>query len=589
VRVPEILTKPNTDPVRRLRLLPLLLLVLLTGLPVLRASNAFNQSIRLRNGNNDVVAILEVESCISQLPMRGYMPFRVTATNRSSRELKLNFSFNANWNWQEPASSSQFQMTLAPLGEEQADWLIPLYTLRENHYYSPSLELEVDSSVTMTETNNLLSHSSHHHHGYLPRFSLISQSIWGDLPADQVQNMSNGSSNILGAAISLPNLPADPRALSGVDSIILNQKEWEQLPSGTRYTLTQWVAQGGWLHLIDRKEEDQRLGLGELKTLSLSSKTLPQILASLPTVPSARLRVLAEGDDLSRRSWSLRQDLKEITRPAFLLFIMVVLVAGVLGPLNLWLAFKKKDVTRLLWCTPLLSFGFSIFLLLFILLSDGIGAEGSRSLRVLLLPDQNLEVLFQDQIVRSGVLLNNRFRTEAGVQVQDLNLEESQNYSDNSLTFHNLDREQRWSGDWFRSRSLQAQTLQLSRPGRARLERLPGEGAPRFRSRIDAELTSILYQDSDGSWWTWTGSLGPGAEAELTPMKGREGGRAFRNLRERDTDLFAPLIRGRQSPPGWFFASGTPADELQLSSLAGVKWQDRDVIWFGPASEGVSP
>ena len=115
-------------------------------------------------------------------------------------------------------------------------------------------------------------------------------------------------------------------------------------------------------------------------------------------------------------------------------------------------------------------------------------------------PDQRQLQIIQQQISRTGVMVNSGFSNADQPQISPLNLTGNQfNSNSFSLNF----KEDQFSGDFLRSRNQQGFYLRTVRPTRSRIE-LKNAGSnkkPQLASLLEFPVKNLYYIDSSGTVW----------------------------------------------------------------------------------------
>ncbi|MES2706891.1 MAG: hypothetical protein V4726_09850 [Verrucomicrobiota bacterium] len=264
---------------------------------------------------------------------------------------------------------------------------------------------------------------------------------------------------------------------------------------------------------------------------------------------------------------------------------VILLIFGVLvGPVNLFYFAGPGRRHRLFFTTPLISLGASAVLILVILFQDGAGGAGTRVALIEIRPDDNSAYLRQYQLSRTGVLFGGGFVTAEPSCLTPLILPPSRWTRLKPPDMSGGDGQHLtepdplgYGGDWFQSRSEQAQLLETIRPGRGRLELKPGTGAPVIVSSLGCRLEQIFYTDSAGKIWTSNAALTTGGTATLREAVDRE---------------FEDFLRDqtKQFPIGTFDSTGNrkfialSRDPLAgfADTLKSIQWSDDRAILYGP-------
>ena len=333
--------------------------------------------------------------------------------------------------------------------------------------------------------------------------------------------------DLMGTPVDLSLLSGDWRALVGLDFLWLTDADYLALDAARRVAIQDWVSHGGRLYVCAQTDDPSLraslglaaaadaadAGLGRVQTLPWDGKPLP-----LATVSERTDKPRSERGEpaFMGAEWPIARDLGRIPLNAPFLIAFIMLFAAVVGPLNLFVLAGASRRHRLFWTTPLISVGASLLLAGFIVLQDGFGGSGERVLFCLLLPGEKKAVVLQDQVSRTGVLFSRGFTMSEDVVLTPLEIGENGG---------NRSHEQsgrRYSGDWFASRSVQAQRAEAVVPSRAEIQLLNADAArdgapPVVASSVPAAIKEIRYLDPSGKRWRGGENLRTGERITLQP------------------------------------------------------------------------
>jgi hypothetical protein len=285
----------------------------------------------------------------------------------------------------------------------------------------------------------------------------------------------------------------------------------------------------------------------------------------------------------SNNLWTAVGAVGPIKLNAPLLIGFMALFAVVAGPVNLfWLAGRLWR-QKLFWTTPLISLAASILLLVLIIFQDGFGGSGSRIALVHISPVEKRQVLLQEQISRTGVLLSSSFGTREPCFIAPIAFDGRRQPSRNSSKHSYENSETHFRGEWFLSRTLQGHWVESIAPRRADVvltnaAELRHSGvAPIVVSNIDGELEHLYYRDQIGQAWVAhnvrTGQrVTLTKEADIPDLLPTEAGPRLRTLWER--------VDGQKS---YFYATSRSSKAL-METLPSIRWKNDLVIFLGPVS-----
>ncbi len=535
---------------------------------------------------------IQMSSMLDGLPNKGHVPIRIQIQNTGSSGGTWTFDFRSSISWQEQdVLNYPTRVSLQPGEERILEVMVPLYPLQEGGrgvHIQPRLRVNMGGPGLESTSQQLFSMGQSR---IGSEVVALSTSLAGRNKSAIEQRIQTSGGHyqdrVLSAGLSV--FPEDIRGLSGLDFLIITPGEWGALERGNQYLLMQWIGRGG--HLLLAAPADTPLPAafqpyrGEAGTASLGwGSVFPVVMNGDILDPD---ELLSQMNQIRRdrpspgrgefllRVWQLRELIPDVERPLFLLLIAVIAIAVFLGPLNVVVAFRRKRPVQLLWMTPMLSIGLSLALLLLILLMDGFGGKGHRAVTIFLLPAENLEIVAQEQVSRTGVLLRRSFALPATATIQRLRVDYGHRRGSQGV-FSALPGGQ-WDGDWFESRAIQGQAMIDSRPSRARLEFIPatGNAPPEVLSSIDAELSQVILRDFDGNYWR-TENVRAGSRPPLKSTTPEEGRKFIRSLSLREGERVLPV-----TGPGVFLAQVAAGDGLFLESLDSIRWDRQEARYTG--------
>lgn len=366
-------------------------------------------------------------------------------------------------------------------------------------------------------------------------------------------------------------LTDDWRAYSSLAVLWLATDEWKGADAALRRTLFEWVAGGGRLVLVEPGDTAatwliQRHGLGTIVTI-------PEGLAA-ESVGVFQLARPPANNEVDSLSWvgNLIEPIE--THKGFLSLVLLGYLV-LAAPVNLLVFSPRSKRMRLFWTMPAIALGASAVMAAVILLQDGVGGSGYRRNLVYLQPELHRELILQEQVSRTGVLLRRSFEIEEPVVITDLT---TVNLYQSSREFGSHGT--RYAGDWFRSRSIQAQRLQWARSSRARVELVGTEGKPpTLLSSIDARLDELYFRDDGGQVWHARNVL-PGRPAALRSSSEQEYEQFWREV---SLGAAGPGIRARvdeiRGLRGAFLARAS--SDVAIETLTSIDWNDAPVLYAG--------
>ena len=442
---------------------------------------------------------------------------------------------------------------------------------------------------------------------------------------NRLRPSSRGSNEEFATEFDPTQLPADWRAFAGLDYLSMSGQEWLTVAPEVRAAIFQWVESGGVLTVYTAGENERSTlqfpspgpthGCGVLRDFKWDLKSLdnPHLQSEYPVnlqnntpAPHPQLQNLRQTGTPTHRPYNeryyygndpdpeaafktrwelLSHAMGERSFSMWQVGLILVLFGILVGPVNLFVFAKPGRRHRLFWTTPLISLAASLLLILYILFSDGTGGQGVRTTIAYVNPTAATVNLRQEQISRTGLLFGGSFTLEEPAVVAPVVLLDSRwtrlkaSYNRGNPQQFSL-RDTTWAGDWFQSRSEQAQSIQMVRSSRGRLELASAAGAPpELRSNFAYPLEMVFYADDKGIWKS-TGELQTGGMVKMQKSDAKEFQMAL------SKHLFAnhPSLTEMQKRllPGHFYALTTHPSAEMITSLKAVAWQENHTLVWGP-------
>jgi hypothetical protein len=554
----------------------------------------------------------------------GFLPVRVTVNNPSEQDGRITLatesSDGSGYGNSGSEVTSSFELTIPAQRTSVHDLLVPCTTLL-NYNSGGHLALTVSLSGSYGgAVGNLRTSYPDNQPAVLlsePLYTPNASTLDGHLSSTSSSRHYGGSETFAGK-FDARSLPEDWRAYSGYDGIAMTDTDWGNASPGARTAILRWNRLGGELILYTvsassdlatlgiaaegkgRRSADRSFGRVTLVPIGSDLK-----LDAAPTVERfhdhARLTPLNEAIRSNFSSaWKTQADFG--TDPYnYGLFILILVGFGVLvGPVNLFVFAKSGRRHRLFITTPLIALGTSVLLIALIILIDGFGGRGMRTVLMEVRPDdgENSAYVLQEQVSRTGVLLGGGFTVSEPAVITSVPLAASQ-WS--RLTDHNdgggMRYEEKFSdgklevdGDWFQSRSEQGHFVRAIVPTRGRIEARSESGTPSFLSTFDFPIATLYYHDNANGWWR-ADNIVPGKAFNCSAASPEEVAafvsQASSLLAERSRRVlgfgkdrsFASL----HERPGHFIAMTEKAPGID--TLKGIDWTQTRTIITGPIAK----
>lgn len=592
------------------------------------------------------------------LPEIGHMPIRVAVTNKLPAQVshKVEFvSYSGSVNQDRASLSFSRMINTEAKGRTVTSLSVP-QMVTEGYYWN--LVCNVNGPQILRNSTSSVSSGF----GSSGRYTLLSVPLhtltWTPLSNYVSSGGRRAASGVVpgklsGGQIDAAQLPTDWLAYSGVSGLWMTTQEYSVLRDGVRQALLLGVAQGMTLRLFTEDEgllpplppnvvsdekNSWRYGYGRITLHEWDGKSVETEKAEALWLdqPVRSWEIVANSDAVSR--WDLPNKVSEPRLNLLIFLVFVILFGAIVGPVNLFWFAPEGRRARIFWTTPLISALASLLLIVFVILSEGVGGTGVRHLNVLLLPGQNSALVHQEQLCRTGLLLSRDFTLPGDVWMHAL---ETKGVSKRTGGILRIEGEN-YSGDWFESRSRQGHLLTYVRPQRERVdlmsERGPG-GSPVILSSLSVNLDYLLYVDEDGRRWS-ARNVNTGSRVVLQPADLSDGARELntskstsqqavqpsRNVRSPRVEVSPPAGFSRvtestearakntfeeveaplqseedltsflQNRPrvmtekfnkisdrrGWFYAFSSNAENLALPTLRAIRWSKTTALVLGP-------
>lgn len=526
----------------------------------------------------DAQAEISVRSHFRHLPPSGYAPIAININNDSARTQSWRFQFSSPIHSYGPGGSMAFAVTLSVPSKSTRTFkiLVPL-AFRGNEYFGP---LGVTVSGPWTSGQSRQQFLTNDRTGKpLSAFVAMSDTLAAPSWSQLEKVFEDGKKQLAGTRFELDDLPDDWRGLAGIAGLWLGVDELNFLWPAQRAALREWVHRGGSLFLLGAGEVDPQFrstGFGQISVTPEAALDVPRTASAIEALKAVTLETQL-GQQYS--NWNAIATLGPIKLNAPLLIGFMALFAVVAGPVNLFMFARRTHRHRLFWTTPLISVATTGALLVLIIWHDGLGGSGLRAALIYVSPTEKQDVLLQEQIARTGVLLSSSFVTRDPCYVAPITL-------DFSTTAPKRDYENsgtRFGGEWFVSRAVQAHWLETIAPTRAGIvfanEAGTGDASvpPVIVSNIRGVLEQVYFRDANGQVWrasdVHTGQrVTMESEGQMPGLLPAEAGPRLRTMWSRVSDR-----------KGYFYAISRDSRAL-VRTLPSIRWKNDIVIYLGPLS-----
>lgn len=532
------------------------------------------------------VEVTVLSHFLNDVPNRGVMTLDLRIKNNLTSSEEWTFHFETYLGWdRKKILVSQRSVSVDAKSAKTVRWEIPVFPSTElKRGQKQRLSVSVEGpGAEMGSNQELFNSSRNYTSGNRSRsfvavspFLSVTRNHWDFSKFQKIAGNNNETIQV--TEFDNEAVPTNLMGLSGVDILLMTAEEWEDL-SENHPVLLRWLSGGGQVVLLgENDQESTRLGMGLIHRFAFSNESkIVKRLSLLETFTSQ----ISNENDYSRRNWKMSREIPKIQNSFGWMMLVVISIAALLGPINIWLSFRRKNTLQVIWSTPLISMALSILIIIGILFSDGFGGKGQRAQWVFLFYDQGIEISIQEQVSRTGVLLGNRFSLPEETEIYQLPSEAGR--ARRQIRYEQLP-DGDWMGDWFENRNIQAQVLRRMRTSRSAVTYIAGE-KPAIISSVDATFSRILVYDEDGGAWI-AQKVSPGEKHFLQPANQKEV-RAFqKDLTVREEFIMNGVNVLEQE--GWFYAE-TLEEERYIDTVSSVRWKNRPIWFLGPVKGGVKP
>lgn len=574
-------------------------------------TNLFIQKPNPTHANDN--SSVEVVALFSSPPPSGFMPVRVTVVNQREKPVNLRLESTStlhNGYGESSQMSSEFEIPSEPKTATTHDFLIPLVTVIDGSgYHQHNLSVSLSGGFG-SNYGSLELDASPNHPAVLLSESLHTPNS-GALDSAVSSTSSHGryGASSFAARYNPTMLPEDWRAYSGYDTLIATENDWLSMTPAARNAILEWCRLGRHLAIYrlgqsnagfaaldieatpDPSDANQApYGLG---SIALKRVATPKDLDAKATVnafyrASNPVLIRSINDDYAS-GWSLHDAFGERDFEYGLFIVILVLFGILVGPINLFVFAKSGKRHKLFITTPIISIATSVALVGLILIKDGIGGYGMTVSLMEVRPDhgENRAYLIQEQVSRTGVLINNSFELEESATITPVPIKNSEwarltNSSGGAGMRYSMDFDGKHlavSGDWFKSRSEQGQLIHAVIPTRARIELKSSTGPPVLNSTFNHAIDRLYYADESGGYWI-TRNLKTGSATTCSPLSKKEYHAAIDDLTKKLGARQAKALQKASRRPGHYVAITKSAPPLE--SFSSIDWEQHTTIITGP-------
>ena len=554
---------------------------------------------------------VEVESWFDSCPPTGMVPLTVRIDNATKSPGAWSLEFRHQSNQVFTASSLNLKLDAGASGEWRA--LAPVGTSASDYGF---LGLQISGTGVSGGAPQLSSKftGSSAATPFIGVGEDLASSVWEKL-GKLVNTASSGSSSsstdlLRGSRLQMADAPTDWRGYTALHQLWLAEAEWTRLRAEQKRAIVEWVSAGGELAIMTDKPDlarqqelqlpgrvqDRRLCFGAGRVALHQKPATSEGAAALvkQQLDAGRSRDLSTAIE-QYRDWSLFKELGTFKMMSGLVLGFIVLFGILVGPVNLLWCSRQARRHLLFITTPVLSIAGTVFLVALMLLQDGTGGRGARFIAAFVEPSANLMTVLQEQCSRTGVLLDRSFTSEEPVWLQmgSIAKKPSAGFSyrpsfTDELTGSYAVEGRDFSGDFFRSRSLQAHYVAAARPTRGGITFTRDPAAPgkaTLLSSLALPLKTVFIVQPDATVWKGT-DVEAGRKVDLQPCAFSElNGELQRRAKSDAGPVLRKMLEAKTGDRGLFFAFCDDGGKLAIPTLKAIRWDRQPAVVIGPYSE----
>jgi hypothetical protein len=558
---------------------------------------------------------LRLTSVFDPMPTTGYAPIVVNGQNELKTELAWDLAFadTCRGIGGNGSTGSHFRVSVAAQSATSRTLLVPLAMTYGSGggWRNTGHEFGVTAKTPFFETKDDTTHEERTDEGW-PCIAISQNLAELNLTGlnDAVGKRKStryGSQDVFGSRFEPALLPGEWLGYSGFDIIMITGDEWLRAPAAARLAIKQWARLGGHLEIyqttaspmspaaLDLPHEPEQAdgavnwGRGAVSYLSWADGKLDTAAHITRYQGRTRMSHIAYlQDGVSSSPWPLQAALGIKMFGGWQVIVFLVLFGILVGPVNLFILAPAGRRHRLFMTTPIISIGASVVLLGLILFQDGTGGKGRRLAVVEIVPSEAAAYVHQEQMSRTGVLFGSSFTVDPPGTLHQMVMSSTQwtkfKDSRDSQPMQTTLEGNTWSGNWFQSRSEQAQHLSAVIPTRSRLEIKPNAdpaAPPVILSSLGFDLAEFYLRTEEEGVWKSPGPIVTGQPITLIPADPAEFTTWWGKTLAHSTAAQNNVMTRQQESPHTFFARAT-ASPFLMPTLSDIKWKEDEVVLYGP-------
>ncbi len=559
---------------------------------------------------------IHVDGVVTSGQQGGNVPYRVTIRNNSGEDKEWRVRFSESSSWRGLGYTSDFSFPVENGNEITAEVNVPIPPsfVANSSYRGMTISAFAPGLTMVTRNDNEQADPAWPTILLSKKLAQRSLSKLTDARKKSTKSSHSSSRFRFGYSYEPSMLASDWLGYTAFDVLMIDKSEWNSLKPSQKQAIFEWIRMGGRMDIY-AKEKFPLTDLGFNNVEYNGSKTelrasLGKIVVQtwdgkeLSTNMVNRYRSVKKVQDAVQNdfdnSWNLLDRFGQKSFSPALVFVLLIIFAVIVAPVNLFYFAKEGQRHRLFITTPLISLAACLIIMAIIYIKDGVGGNG---LRVALADlqshtDEKRVYIHQQQISRTGVMLSSGFEAEEQMEITPVKLPKSpwnplsrSGSSLGSLRFAG----KKMSGDFFRSRSEQGFAIRASRPTRARIEvRKPAvlsqdvfdatqDTPPELFSSLAFSVEEFFYRDDFGRVWRTPdgATVDPGNPIPLEMAETDTLVKWIKEASEPFGKAKGDSIRALNRKKNRFFAVVKQPEQLLVETSPSIRWNNDFVLLTG--------
>tara|TARA_R110000850_G_scaffold242043_3_gene366691 strand:+ start:3509 stop:5320 length:1812 start_codon:yes stop_codon:yes gene_type:complete len=559
---------------------------------------------------------VKIEAVFTPSAQQGAVPLLVTIRNNTGKDRIWTIKLTEGGSNRQLSTEIVDSIEVANGSEVKREMVMPIAPSFTTHSYR-YLNTHV-SSPGLPSHSRSSGHQANQNYPTLAISKQLARRSLTDLN-DYLKNRSSSDTRFA-QSFNPEQLPTGWKSYTALDGLLIDVESWAEINKSQRRGILEWVRLGGRLDIfapenkksgskltihdlgiagiqaVKSSKQVGRLSLGQVNIEYWNGDQLQQKVAdSFDRAPHRA----EELEDLFGQDWPLKKEFGDKVFNAALILFPLLIFAIFVAPVNLFYFAGKGKRHRLFITTPLISLAACILIVIIIFLEDGMGGRGIRATLADIQshPREMRLYLSQEQISRTGVMVNPGFTSSSSFGLDSVNLPKSvfnplSKYSNRNTTFRFIGND--YKGGFFRSRSEQAFSLRSVLPTRARIELTSSSGStepPVLVSSLPVPVSDVYFRDGTGKVWRSTPevSIAPGSPIPLEATASPELSKWLTLQSTPFSKAQRKRIQSMGSEANRYFALPTSSAPFMINTHSAIRWEKEYTLLTGQVTSQNPP